>query len=321
MSDINSTTHLKSCETKDSIKNPSKDYSENCLKDSTASYTSINDTSNSLVNQRELDPITTPKCGDTFKVCDKSSNIDEILNFSQQCTKNKDKSDHQDLKMLQNNPESVSYQEQDFDVHNEFCMDATSSLCNLPNQFANINTVPRANCTKRTRKNRKFKVHIRRKLNILLYFYDNNSNLIQRKHPKKGYFRTILIRTFMKFLRSNKVSQRYMSKEKAQEVAVRNSIHNLMAYCGRKSRFLSEIYFTNTHNDMEVKELFSVPEVLKAFKKYINTIFLEKDPSELAQMFGFYCCDSWILAHNLECYEKWRKLKCFSSSELIGINS
>ncbi|OMJ70942.1 hypothetical protein SteCoe_30966 [Stentor coeruleus] len=375
MSDVNSLRHLKSYETKDSIKNPSKYYSEDYLKDSTAPYTSINDTSSTLEYQGEIDPITTQECGDTFIDCDESINIEEFLSFNQPYTNEESMSDHQNLKIPQNCSESVSHQGQEItmdelehidpnmvlivrtysmqnssyinerisDLPCELGVDITNPELSLPSQFVNINKESGADSKKKPRKPRKprkarekreFKTHKKRKLNMLRYFHDNSETVMKkakrdsskpdlrpRKYPKKQYYQVGLTTSFKKFGKVKKLDKKYEDKGENQKKTIKVSFDDLLRHCNNNNIF-SKIASANvlrTYNSKEIKKKISKgKKIREAFKKYIDTIFLEKSPNKLAKIFGFYCCENKTLVHNHECREKWRKLQEFSYSELIG---
>lgn len=236
-----------------------------------------------------------------------------------------------------------------FDANNQPRIDEMDPQYPLPDQVVQPNTTSRRDIKKK----RVFKTHVKRKLNMLLYFTDNCQSVMKqpkkktdekrgdakpREYPKKEYFRTKLIRNFKKFLRKKKVSKKYLSEERSQEENIKTAIDDLMIYCNNNEFELSKIAPTEsgpgteakskkienktqkTYNNKHVKELFSKSEVLEAFKKYVMVVFLEKSPDELSKMFDFFCCDN-TSEHTFECYDKWIKLQPFCYSELIEFDS
>ncbi|OMJ95650.1 hypothetical protein SteCoe_896 [Stentor coeruleus] len=253
---------------------------------------------------------------------------------------------------LRNNIPNVSYKnENDIYTQYETRIDEMDPQYPLPEEVSNINTFIINNSTRDTRKKKRvIKTHKKRKLNMLLYFIDNCTSVMKqpkkkanekkgcakpREYPKKEYFRTKLIRNFKKFLRKRKVSRKYISEEKAQEENIKNAIDELLRYCNDNESVLSEIAPTEsgpgtegkaksktkethkTYNREHVEKLFSKPEVLEAYKKYIHVLFLEKSPNELSKMFDFYCCENNLSEHTYECYSNWKQLRPFCYFELI----
>ncbi|OMJ90919.1 hypothetical protein SteCoe_6685 [Stentor coeruleus] len=230
----------------------------------------------------------------------------------------------------------------------EFLLNKNIPVPDSTSQSANTDTGAEAN----TMEIKKSNTCNKRRPNPLLKFYDDDQLLVKKSkrnpnkqnskpriHPKKSYFRIKLIRSFKKFLRTGKFNEKFEGRGKNQKAAIKKSIEELKKYCKGESESRTEVknieenkdeftitaltkseLETEAKNNKKVKEFFLKSKRRKAFKMYVDTIFLEKGPNKLAQLFGFNCCENKSLKHNHECDKKWEELQHFSYSELIGFN-
>jgi hypothetical protein len=181
----------------------------------------------------------------------------------------------------------------------------------------------------------KLKSKNRSKNNPLLLFTDNpNSNMKKGKNgekkktrdcPKKEYFRTKLIRSWKKTIR--KLANPKTTSSKAESLFqkhLKTNFSTLSQISCTASGPMTEAQSKREGNEKEAKtynnsyvfELFSDLIYRESFKLYIFSLFEGKTCKELCNRFYFNCC--FNNSHSESCEEKWKVLKNFSFTDLIG---
>ena len=173
---------------------------------------------------------------------------------------------------------------------------------------------------------------VTQKKNPLLLFTDNSSSkmkismraplAIPRKNPKKSYYRTKLIRRFIKLV------GKFFDRRDEPDNMIADVFYDYLSENGGILKNYIEIDFgltirrtLNHHskkpkiNDEFCEKFFSFSLVLEGYKKYLERIFSD-DEETLCNLFGFSCCSENY--HISKCKLIWSLLQSWSSNSLIG---